>query len=87
MIPPGQADVLLRRLAEALESPVEIFFQESGSEAGGASGSDCDPMPTLELLRLWHALREPRSRQRVLAAARQEARNLRATGAPDAAAG
>jgi len=42
-------------------------------------------LPALELLRLWDALREPRSRQRVLAAARQEARNPHAIRAEEAA--
>ncbi|MCX4199002.1 hypothetical protein OMR07_29090, partial [Methylobacterium organophilum] len=82
MIPTVQADALLGRLAEALGRPVEIFFTGCGDASGDAS-PECDALPTLELLRLWAALREPVSRQRVLAAARQEARTLRAEpGAP-----
>ncbi|MBY0253374.1 MAG: hypothetical protein K2X54_18650, partial [Methylobacterium organophilum] len=72
MIPTVQADALLGRLAEALGRPVEIFFTGCGDASGDAS-PECDALPTLELLRLWAALREPVSRQRVLAAARQEA--------------
>ncbi|MEE7451065.1 hypothetical protein MRF4_26560 [Methylobacterium radiotolerans] len=90
MIPTVQADALLGRLAEALGCPVEIFFPQSTHAAGCTSGDafpDCDALPTLELLRLWETLREPVSRQRVLAAARQEARTLRAARAEDAAAG
>ncbi|WCS26931.1 hypothetical protein LOK46_08990 [Methylobacterium sp. NMS14P] len=94
MIPTAQADALLGRLAEALGRPVEIFFAGCGPAAGSASGDgsgdaspECDALPTLELLRLWEALREPVSRQRVLAAARQEARTLRAIRPEDAAAG
>ncbi|GAN49961.1 hypothetical protein ACXR8U_09625 [Methylobacterium radiotolerans] len=86
MIPTVQADALLGRLAEALGRPVEIFFTGCGDASGDAS-PECDALPTLELLRLWAALREPVSRQRVLAAARQEARTLRAGRAEDAAAG
>ncbi|RUP18105.1 hypothetical protein [Methylobacterium sp.] len=82
MIPTVQADALLGRLAEALGRPVEIFFTGCGD-----ASPECDALPTLELLRLWAALREPVSRQRVLAAARQEARTLRAGRAEDAAAG
>lgn len=85
MIPTVQADALLGRLAQALGRPVDIFVQESGPESGDASGLDCDVLPALELLRLWDALREPRSRQRVLAAARQEARNPHAIRAEEAA--
>ncbi|MEE7503380.1 hypothetical protein ACLBXO_05045 [Methylobacterium sp. C33D] len=73
MIPTVQADALLGRLAEALGSPVEIFFAEFGPAGRGAS-PDRDALPTLELFRLWETLREPVSWQRVLAAARQEAR-------------
>ncbi|MDE3746832.1 hypothetical protein [Methylobacterium radiotolerans] len=90
MIPTVQADALLGRLAEALGRPVEIFFTGCGDTSGDTSGDaspECDALPTLELLRLWAALREPVSRQRVLAAARQEARTLRAGRAEDAAAG
>ncbi|WP_457107854.1 hypothetical protein [Methylobacterium sp. P5_C11] len=80
MRPTARADALLGRLAEALGHPVEIFFAEVGPEAA----PDREPIATLELLRLWSALREPRSRQRVLAVARQEARALRETRADDA---
>ncbi|KQS84894.1 hypothetical protein ASG32_19425 [Methylobacterium sp. Leaf361] len=90
MIPTVQADALLGRLAEALGSPIEIFFAAGAPATGRTSGDaspDCDALPTLELLRLWESLREPVRRERVLAAARQEARTLRASRAEDAAAG
>lgn len=78
MAPIARADVLLGRLADALGCPIATFFPEAESDPAA--------FPALELVRLWDAIEEPQSRQRILAVARQEAqrqRDARSCGAAD----
>ncbi|MEE7506010.1 hypothetical protein ACLBXO_29795 [Methylobacterium sp. C33D] len=56
----------LREIAAVVGCPVEAFY--------GLDGDTSDAGMTRELFRLWHAIREPQARERVLDSARREAR-------------
>lgn len=58
----GKGGPQLQRVAQALEVPVEAFFEEAASKSDAADAT--------ELLRLWQAIRDPENRQGLLLAAR-----------------
>lgn len=57
-----KSELHLRRLAQALQVPVEAFFGEGSFRSEAADAA--------ELLRLWQALGDPRNREALLLAAR-----------------
>lgn len=55
----------LREIAAVIGCPVEAFY--------GPDGEAVDLGMTHELFHLWHAIQDPKARQRVLNSARREA--------------